>query len=104
ERPAAVGIAVALDDGDRLLDTLVAREPRVTQVVEPAQDVEVPPVRERGSKPVRVDHLAGRLSAEEPALQHVLLAAPAGLPYPGRTADRPLVLEESFEDVDRRPE
>ena len=64
----------------------------------------MPPVREREPEPIGVDHLAGRLAPEQPALEHVLLAAATGLPYPGRTADRPLVLEEPFEDVDRRPE
>src|SRR5207244_3353119 len=58
----------------------------------------------RELEPARVDHLAGRLPTEEPALEHVLLAAAAGLPYPGRAARRPLVLEQALEDVDRRPE
>src|SRR4029079_16426009 len=39
-----------------------------------------------------------------PALGAVPRAAAAGLPYPGPSADRPLVLQEPFEDVDRRSE
>ena len=104
ERPAAVGIAIVLDDSDRLGHALVGPDLGVAQVVEPAQDVVVPPGREREPQPVGVDHLAGRLPTEQPALEHVLLAALAGLPDLGRAADRPLVLEQALEDVDRRPE
>src|SRR5712691_1540107 len=104
ERPPAVGIPVALDDADRLLDALVGRDAGVAQVLQPAQDVVEVPGRERELEPARVDHLAGRLPTEQPALEHVLLAAAAGLPYPGRAAGRPLVLEQALEDIDRRPE
>src|SRR6187551_1603474 len=46
ERPTAVGIPIGLDDTDRLGDALVRRVPRCAQVVETAEDVEVPPGRE----------------------------------------------------------
>src|SRR5207244_8745722 len=72
ERPPPVGIPIALDDRDRLRDSLV-RPASVAQVVEPAQDVVEIPVWEREPEPARIDHLAGRLPPEEPALEHVLL-------------------------------
>ena len=62
------------------------------------------PVREGEVEPAGPDHFAGRLPTEEPALEQVGLAPAAGLPHPGRAADRPLVLEQALEDVDRRPE
>ena len=104
ERPSAVREPVALDDPDRLGDALVGLEPGIAQVVQPAQDVVVPPGREREPEPVGIDHLAGRLPPKEPALEHVRLAAATRLPHPLRAADRPLVREQALEDVDRRPE
>src|SRR5439155_19232953 len=104
ERPAAVGIPIALDGLDRLGDALVGLVAGVAQVVEPAQDVVEVPVRERELEPAGVDHFAGALPAEQPTLEHVFLTTPAGLPDPGRATDRPLVLEQALEDVDRRPE
>lgn len=77
KRPAAIGIAVAFDDPDRLGDAIVGLETGVSQVVEAAKDVVVLPGRERERQPVGVDDLAGRLPSEEPALEHVRLAAPA---------------------------
>ena len=64
----------------------------------------MPPGRERELEPARVDHLAGRLPPEQPALEQVLLAASACRGHLARAADRPLVLEQALEDVDRRPE
>jgi hypothetical protein len=77
ERPPAVGIPIALDDPDRLGDALVGLDVGVAQVLESAQDVVVIPVREREAEPAAVDHLAGRLAAEQTAFQHVFRAAAA---------------------------
>src|SRR6185369_6578442 len=104
ERPPAVRIPMALDDADGLGDALVGLDPRVAQVIEAAQDVVVPPGRERELEPARVDHLAGRLPPEQPPFEQVLLASGARLGHQGRPADRPLVLEQALEDVDRRAE
>ncbi len=60
ERPAAVGVTLRFDDADRLGGSLVRRDPGGPHVVERAQDVVVPTVREREVQPTRVRHLAGR--------------------------------------------
>src|SRR5205814_5285023 len=103
-RPAALHVPVAPDDGDRLGDALVGSIARVAQVVEPAQDVVEVPVRERELEPARIDQLAGRLPPEQPPLEHVFIATPAGLSHLGRAAGSPLVLEQPLDDVDRRSE
>jgi hypothetical protein len=77
ERPPAVGRAVAPDDLDRLGHAVVGRDASLAKVLEAAEHVVEVPVRERELEPARVDHLAGRLAAEEPALEHVLLPTPA---------------------------
>src|SRR5258708_624429 len=64
KRPAAVGIATALDDPDRLGDALVGLDAGIAQVLKPAQDVVEIPGRERELEPAGVDHLAGRLPTE----------------------------------------
>jgi len=69
-----------------------------------AQDVVVPPGRERELEPARVDHLAARLPTEQPALERVLLGAAARLADHIRAAGRALVREQALEHVDRRPE
>ena len=67
QEPAAVGAALRLDDADRLGDPLVRRDACLPQVVEPAQDIVVPPVRERELQPVTAvggDDLASRQPTE----------------------------------------
>jgi hypothetical protein len=64
----------------------------------------VPPGRERELEEGRVDHLSGGPAPEQSPLQQVLLAAATGVAEQGRAADRTLVLEQSFEHVDRGPE
>jgi len=46
ERPAAIRIAIALDDRDRLGDSFVGLDAGLPQVLEPAQDVVEVPGRE----------------------------------------------------------
>src|SRR5215212_412639 len=57
--PPAVRVAILLDDFDGLRNALVGRAAGRAEVIEPAQDVVVIPVRERELEPARVDHLAG---------------------------------------------
>ena len=64
----------------------------------------MPPGRERERQPGGVDHLAGRLPTEQPPLEQVRLAATPCRGHDRRAADRPLVLEQALQDVDRRPE
>src|SRR4051812_32644901 len=104
QRPAAVGATVPLDNAKRLVEAFLTLDAGVTQVVEPTQDVVEVPVRERELKPALVDDLACRFPPEQPPLQHVLLAAAPSIPHLGRAADRPLVLEQPLDHVDRGAE
>src|SRR5438105_6328544 len=105
EGPASVRIATPLDQCDRLGDTRVGRiGTGGSEMLEAPEDVVEIPGREGELEPARVDHLAGRLPAEELALEHVLLAAAASRADLGGATRRPLMLEEALEDVDRRPE
>src|SRR5439155_8643996 len=61
-------------------------------------------VWEREPEPARIDHLAGRFPSEEPALEHVLLAAAPCRGHVRRAVGCALVFEQALEDVDRRPE
>ena len=99
ERPPAVRIALASTTPMASAIALVGLDLGVAQVVESAQDVVMPPGRERGLEPVGVDHLAGRLPPEQAAFQQVRLPAIAGLPYPRRASDRPLVFEQALETL-----
>src|SRR4051794_31541707 len=104
EQPAAVGISLGVDDRDRLGGALIGRLARVAEVVEAAQNVVEVPGRERELEPGRIDHFAARLSSEEASLEQVLLTAATRRCDLRRAADRPLVLEQTLEDVDRGPE
>ena len=81
ERPPPVAVALRLDQRDRLGHALVRRDAALAQVLESPQHVVVPPRREGEARKhgaalaIALDHLAGRLPAEEAALEEVLLPA-----------------------------
>ena len=77
--------------------------PGAAEVVEGAQHVVVPVVREREVEIRRIDDLAGGLAPEQTALEQVLLCAAARLAHRVGTG-RPLELEQPVEHVDRRVE
>src|SRR5688500_3762429 len=103
ERPAAVWQPVALDGLDGFGHPSVT-DVGFAQVLEHPEDVVVVPMRERELEPPRIDDVAGRLPPEEPTLEQVLVAPFSRLQDSGRSATSPLMLEQPFEDVDRRLE
>jgi hypothetical protein len=94
ERPPTVGVALGLDQIDRLGHAVVGRDAGVTQMLEPPQHVVVPPRRERETGPGGAaslaisDHLAGRPATEEAALEEVIVPAPTRLGH-ARAAPAP---------------
>ena len=79
-------------------------ETGAAEVVEGAQHVVVPVVRERELEIRRLGDLAGALAPEQAALEQVLLSAASGFGDRGGAAGRPFELDQSVEHVDRRVE
>ncbi len=76
--PAAVGIALGLDEGDRLRHPLVGSRARGAHVVETSEHVVVPVGRVGELHERRVDDIACRQPAQHPPFEQVLLTAEAG--------------------------
>jgi len=91
-------------DVNRLRHPPVTVGARPTEVVEGAEHVVVPVVREREVEVGGLNDRAGAPAAEQVALEEILLAAAAGRVHVGRRAGRVLELEEPFEHIDRRVE
>src|SRR3954454_460704 len=100
EQPAPVGLAFGPHDLDRLGHTRIRFGPSAAEVVEGAQHVVAPVVREGEVEVLRIDDIAGALPAEQTALEEVLLAAPACLVHGWRAAGGSLELQQSVEHVD----
>ena len=78
--PSAVGVALRLDEGDRLRDSIVRNDVGGAQVVETAQNVVVVTGREREAGEGRVDDLA----VVEAARLSERRADPEDIRVPGR--------------------
>ena len=104
EQPPAVGLPLGPHDLDGLRHPGIRVRAGAAEVVERAQHVVAPVVREREVEIRRIDDLARALAAEQAALEQVLLPAAAGLAHRGGTAGRALELEQPVEHVDRRVE
>src|SRR5579862_7981639 len=112
ERPSSVRVAFLRHQIDRLRNALVRRDARSTQTVESPQDVVMPARGERQLGPrrrlsglaVRCDDLSGRSRSEQATLEEILLSAKAGGGDVRPRTLRGLVLQQSFEDADRRME
>src|SRR6476646_6492056 len=103
EQPGAVVLSLAADELDRLTE---ARVPDVgeAEVLQRPQDVVVPPGRERELQPGLDRHLSRGPAAEQRPFEQVLLPAATGSAHLRRAAAGSLVLQQAFEDVDRRRE
>src|SRR6266516_62827 len=75
QRPAPVLALPATDDIDCLGEAPVARRVDGLEIVESAEDVVVPPWREREASEERLDDFAGPVGAKEPVYQEELAAA-----------------------------
>ena len=104
ERPPAIGLPLGPHDLDGLGHPGIGVRARVAEVVEGAQHVVAPVVREREVEILRVDDFARALATEQVALEQVLLPAAAGLIHRRGPAGRALELEQAVEHVDRRVE
>src|SRR5438045_6595593 len=109
EGPAAVRIALGLDQVDRPGHSLVRNGAGRAQVVETSEYVVMPIGRVGELRPGRgamgiavlVDHLTGRQPAKHPPLEEVLLAAEAGSSHVRDAPHRSLVLQQTLQHVDR---
>jgi hypothetical protein len=102
QRPSSTPLRDHQVDG--LVGALIRFGSGVPQVVQRSQHVVPPACGEREQGPVLVDDLTGGEPAHQPAIEEVLLSAPAGCGDLRRGAVSPLVLEEPFDDIDRRVE
>src|SRR3954469_239495 len=75
EWPPSGRVACALDDIERLGDPVVRLHARGAKVVERPEDVVVPARWERELGVLRIDELAGRQTAQQSAVEQVLLAS-----------------------------
>src|SRR5437762_13671467 len=88
ERPAAIGVALRLQEADRLRDPLVRSGACRAQIVETTEHVAVPAGRERELSPGRGDPLPGGQPTQHPPLDKVFLAPKACSSYLGPAALR----------------
>src|SRR5579863_7601777 len=103
ERPSTLIVALRCDDLDRLGDAFVRLHAGAPQVLEPPQQVVMPPRWKGEARPVSaalaipLDHLAGRSSAQQAALEEVFLPAQARRGHRAIGAARLLILEQRLE-------
>jgi hypothetical protein len=104
EQPPAVGLPLGPHDLDGLRHPGIRVRARTAEVIERAQHVVAPVVREREVEIRRIGGLARALATEQAALEQILLPAAPGLAHRGGPAGRALELEQPVEHVDRRVE
>ena len=104
EQPSAVGLPLGLHDRDGFRHPGLRDRARLAEVVESAQHVVAPVVREREVEKGRIGNLTGALAAEQVALEQILFPAAAGLSHSVGGAGRSLELDQPVEHVDRRVE
>src|SRR5712671_286706 len=104
ERPAAIRIALGLDQVDRLGQPLIGSGAGGAQIVETSEHVVVPVRRVGELREGRIDHLTCRKPAKHPSLEEVLVTAEPGGAHLRCAACGSLELQKAIEHVDRRME
>src|SRR5262249_19280129 len=101
--PAAVLTLAFTDDFDRLVEAPVSRRVDGLEIIECAEDVVVPPWRERKTSEYRFDDFAGTVGTKEPMHQEELTTtALCGLYRPHFVSTVYFVEPQAFEHTDRR--
>ena len=102
--PSAFRVALAADMFDGVGKPVIRAGPGRAEVVQAAEDVVSVARRECELQEIGMGDLPGRFPAIHAALDQVLLTAQTRIDQIGIRAASALVLEQAFEDVDRRSE
>src|SRR5579871_1516888 len=106
QRPPPIAVTLRCDQRDSLGHPFIVGNAGAAEILESPQHVIVPPGRERETRPLGAalaishDYLAGRLAAEEAALEKILLPAKTGFDHLPAASDGAFVRKQGFEHAD----